>query len=87
MGHDYGLHEAYKPANSLPAREVSDVNEGVVEGGEDVRDAKHQLAVPHLVLKQGVGGGHGGFGLLTFDNTPEVQGSLEPPPLLPSFPS
>ena len=56
------------------------MDEGVVEGGKDVRNAKHQLAVPHLVLKQGVGGGHGGFGLLTLENKPEVQGSLEPPP-------
>lgn len=36
------------PADGLPAREVSDVNEGVVEGGEDVSNAEDELAVPDL---------------------------------------
>ena len=38
------------PADGLPAREVSDVDKGVVERGKDVRNAEHQLAVPHLEL-------------------------------------
>ena len=41
---------SYTPADGLPAREVRDVDKGVVERGEDVRDAEHQLAVPHLDL-------------------------------------
>ena len=41
-------HDSYTPADGLPAREISDVDESVVEGGEDVRNAEHQLAVPHL---------------------------------------
>ena len=36
------------PADGFPAREVSDVHKGVVERGKDVRNAEHQLAVPHL---------------------------------------
>ena len=46
------LHElhSYTPADGLPAREVSDVDKGVVERGKDVRNAEHQLAVPHLEL-------------------------------------
>ena len=36
------------PADGLPAGEVGDVDEGVVEGGEDVGDAEHQLAIPDL---------------------------------------
>ena len=43
------LH-SYTPADGLPAREVSDVDKGVVERGKDVRNAEHQLAVPHLEL-------------------------------------
>ena len=36
------------PADGLPAGEVGDVNEGVVEGGEDVSNAEDQLAIPDL---------------------------------------
>ena len=36
------------PADGLPAGEVGDVDEGVVEGGEDVGDTEDELAVPDL---------------------------------------
>merc|ERR1719251_795153 len=42
------LHATSHPADGLPAREVSDVNKGVVEGGEDVSNAEDELAVPDL---------------------------------------
>ena len=36
------------PADGLPAGEVGDVNEGVVEGGKDVSNAEDKLTIPDL---------------------------------------
>ena len=43
-----GQLTSWAPADGFPARQVGDVDERVVEGGEDVGHAEHQLAVPHL---------------------------------------
>lgn len=44
-------HTAGDPTNTaedLLARQVGDVDEGVVEGGEDVTHSKHVLSFSHL---------------------------------------
>merc|ERR1712211_226047 len=42
------VHATSHPADGLPAGEVGDVNEGVVEGGENVSNAEDKLAIPDL---------------------------------------
>merc|ERR1719369_1061442 len=42
------LHTTSHPADGLPAGQVGDVDEGVVEGSEDVRHSEDELAVPDL---------------------------------------
>merc|ERR1719229_36678 len=42
------LHAASHPADGFPAREIGNVDEGVVEGGEDVRNSEHILSLADL---------------------------------------
>ena len=57
------LHAAGHAHQRLLARQVRHVDEGVVEGGEDVGDAEHQLALPGgwwgtgSVIRKRLGGG------------------------------
>ena len=45
---DVQVKNQCSPADGLPAGEVGDVNEGVVEGGEDVSNAEDKLTIPDL---------------------------------------
>ena len=42
------LHATSDPANGLTTGQVSDVHEGVVEGGVDVGNSEHKLTISDL---------------------------------------